>query len=53
MSEGDPAEKHAKRMEEKEKAPKKPVDYRQVSLLGLAIVAVAGLIWWIVFNLIR
>jgi hypothetical protein len=35
------------------KEARKPVDYGRVSLLGLAIVAIAGLIWWLVFNLIR
>lgn len=51
MNEDDPVERHVKRMQEK--SPKKSIDYKQASLIGLAIVAVAGLIWWIVFNLIR
>ena len=50
--EDDPATKYVKRTQEPEE-PKKQVDYKQVSLLGLAFVVVAGLIWWIVFNLVR
>ena len=51
MSDDDPGTRHAKRMNEQEDDG--PIDYRKVTAMAFAIIAVLGLIAWIVFSVIR